>query len=87
MNNTLLVRIFECLKKRKQLVFVSNYQWNKDELSHLYNWLNQQNKIEKYQYQDYLTYYIYYLLNNNKTLEAYSLNKVLLLYIFVIAKN
>lgn len=77
----MLNKIFDCLKKRNKLVFVSNYQWNKDETTQLYNWLNQQNQIEKYEKNDFLTYYIYYLLNNNMILQAYSLNAV---YIFII---
>lgn len=72
----MLNKIFDCLKKRNKLVFVSNFQWNKDESTQLYNWLNQQNQIEKFNKNDYLTYYIYYLLNNNQILQAYSLNKV-----------
>lgn len=72
----MLNKIFDCLKKRNKLVFVSNFQWNKDESTQLYNWLNQQNQIEKFNKNDYLTYYIYYLLNNNQILQAYSLNIV-----------
>lgn len=72
----MLNKIFDCLKKRNKLVFLSNFQWNKDESTQLYNWLNQQNQIEKFNKNDYLTYYIYYLLNNNQILQAYSLNIV-----------
>lgn len=78
----MLNKIFDCLKKRNKLVFVSNFQWNKDESTQLYNWLNQQNQIEKFNKNDYLTYYIYYLLNNNQILQAYSLNKVYIICLF-----